>query len=274
MSFNTHPNNFGAGIDLSEYHYIVMEYYIENENVDTPVGNLKFRSTAYESDGRSLGGYCWGYAGLEANNYEVTSDGTTRYQQKMNAWNTAIIPINTMFIDNQYKYLSEGELGYINVYPVGDLADTSTVVYLKSMKAVTSVEKYKNINCAGAQVAAGSASNTNKLRFLATLGETSLKDYTKVGYVINAKVGSETRTWDRSGTSVYSSVQANEKTVSAASLGGSYIVALELDRVPTTGQITFEVTPYVIKNGNTVNGSTVTFLFENGEPVASFSVAE
>ena len=274
VSFNTHPNNFGAGIDLSKYHYIVMEYYIKNENVDTPVGKVRFRSTAYESDGTSLGGQCYSYAGLEANNYEVTSDTATKYQQKMNAWNTVIIPINTMFIDNQYKYLSEGELAYINVYPAGDLMDTSTVVYIKSMKAVASVEEYKNINCAGAQVAAGSASNTNKLRFLATLGEASLTDYAKVGYVINAKLGSETRTWDRSGTSVYSSVQANQKAVSAASLGGSYIVALELDGVPTNAQITFEVTPYVVKDGDTVYGSTVTFLFENGELVNSFSVAE
>ena len=101
-----------------------------------------------------------------------------------------------------------------------------------------------------------------------------MTDYAKVGYVINAKLGSETRTWDRSGTSVYSSVQANGKTVSAASLGGSYIVALELDGVPTNAQITFEVTPYVVKDGDTVYGSTVTFLFENGELVKSFSATK
>ena len=113
---------------------------------------------------------------------------------------------------------------------------------------------------------ANSEGETYSARFVATIP--MLDGLSKVGFEITPKIGDKTGTKQTiegtkqtiEGTMVYSSIQALGEQVTATSLGGRYIYALEIENIPNAiTEVEYTVTPYVIDgNGNRVNGLTKT----------------
>ena len=106
---------------------------------------------------------------------------------------------------------------------------------------------------------AKSEGETYSARFVATIP--MLDGLSKVGFEITPKIGDNSGvTQTVEGTTVYSSIQALDESVTATSLGGRYIYALEIKNIPVAiTEVEYTVTPYVIdSNGNRVNGLTKT----------------
>lgn len=106
---------------------------------------------------------------------------------------------------------------------------------------------------------AKSEGETYSARFVATIP--MLDGLSKVGFEITPKIGDNSGTTQTvEGTTVYSSIQALDESVTATSLGGRYIYALEIKNIPVAiTEVEYTITPYVIdSNGNRVNGLTKT----------------
>ena len=112
------------------------------------------------------------------------------------------------------------------------------------------------------------------IRVIGVINATDLAKYTNVGFNVSL--------YDASGetpalikafapqttTVVYKSVNANEggsiTTYSASDLGATYLYALELQGIPTTGSYTFEITAFATEGENTISDSVVTVTVVSG----------
>lgn len=119
------------------------------------------------------------------------------------------------------------------------------------------------------------AVKANDIRFVATLGdadvtesESVLSKYSSVGFVITAVYGTSIYDFSQDLTHVYTSVKADGDDVTAAQLGGDYVVALTGKNVPAaaTDTVTFYVTPKLTTADGTgvVYGATTTLVFVGG----------
>jgi len=112
------------------------------------------------------------------------------------------------------------------------------------------------------------------IRVIGVINATDLAKYTNVGFNVSLYDASgETPTLikafaPQTTTVVYKSVNANEggsiTTYSAADLGATYLYALELQGIPTTGSYTFEITAFATEGENTISDSVVTVTVVNG----------
>ncbi len=86
------------------------------------------------------------------------------------------------------------------------------------------------------------------LRFVAAirLPAAQLGAFEKVGFLIQIKENDTDSYIVKEGTTVYTSITANEETVSAAKYGSDYLAALSVTNVPIGAQIELVITPYLI----------------------------
>ena len=187
-------------------------------------------------------------------------------------------------IDNAYSTVTWGKT--IPSFPTIEVAedevavwfykDTNVVVtasdkVLRDVTLEAKVFKKSASSVAAMQLTKPTANNTQSVRFISALqslqgSETGFEitvKYMEDGAVIKGKPTVQKT------THVYSSITATTDgtvtSVSANNLGGNYLCALSVDGVPTdAGRIDFIVTPYVVFNGETVYGETVTFKLNNG----------
>ena len=127
--------------------------------------------------------------------------------------------------------------------------------------------------------------STQSIRFLASLHSL---DFSKAGFKIEAKymeTDSETqesvlktKTWDVTSDIVYTAIEAEDdatgtvETVTANELGGTYLIAIAINDVPTTiGQIDFYVKAVV---GESIESEQVTFTMNNGVSDKTLSLLE
>ena len=109
----------------------------------------------------------------------------------------------------------------------------------------------------------GTKENTSKVRFVGSLGTGDmtfdLSKYNEVGFILGSTVDGIYKTAIKTTTNVYTSVEVNGSTVTAANLESpaDYVYLITVDNVPQ-GQ-TFDVTTYAVDaEGNTVYGKTKT----------------
>ena len=122
-------------------------------------------------------------------------------------------------------------------------------------------------------------SGTQSIRFLATLHDLN---FSNAGFEVVAKYmdGTElkTRTWNVMSDVVYTAIEAEDgatgtvKTVTANELGGTYLIAIAINDVPTTiGQIDFYVTAIV---GDSIESEQVTFTMNDGASDKTLALLE
>ncbi len=104
------------------------------------------------------------------------------------------------------------------------------------------------------------------------------KEYTEAGYTVKVRYnnGAEDveKTLNKSCAAVYKSLTADAGDgiveISAESLGGTYLLALTIDKVPCNqGKIQFEVTSYAIDEAGRHESIPVLFTYENGDFVSA-----
>lgn len=179
---------------------------------------------------------------------------------------------NVQFVQNGVElgreYADIGDV--INAFPEIAVGEHQTAVWFNKNTNVVVKAPYTVYNDAtlearvfsndassveGVQVSA-IVENTQKVRFISVIN--SLEG-SEAGFEVYAKYMNEsvltTVNWDPiKTTSVYSTINATEdgtiRTVTAAELGGTYLIALAVEDVPTdVGQIDFYVRSYVTLNG-------------------------
>ncbi len=87
----------------------------------------------------------------------------------------------------------------------------------------------------------GIQTNGQNVRILATIDATTAEN---VGFNVKVSSTNGTKTFEKSTTTVYTSVLAAGETVTAYDLGGTYVFALVIENIPI-GEATFTVTPTV-----------------------------
>ena len=112
--------------------------------------------------------------------------------------------------------------------------------------------------------------DTDSIRFSAVIDTLA---YKAVGFNITATYAGGSKTFNLPCTKVYTElVSVSDETtveVRAADYGASYIYALVINGVPQSlGEITFTVTPYAEKGGQTIEGNTYTVVYNAGEFVS------
>lgn len=118
--------------------------------------------------------------------------------------------------------------------------------------------------------------NSFDLRLIAGTDIADITTYNSVGFMVTTifeengmSVASENRYYD---TNVYESFLADEKTVTAASLGKKYVAAVPVTGIPTDkGHVEIVIRPYVKKGGLRTYGEAIILAYseksENGYPV-------
>ncbi len=115
----------------------------------------------------------------------------------------------------------------------------------------------------------------NDIRFVATLGdadvtetESVLSKYSSVGFVITAIYGTSIYDFSQELNHVYTSIKAAGEDVTAADLGGDYIVAITGKNIPAaaTDTVTFYITPKLttVDGTGVVYGATTALVFIGG----------
>lgn len=119
------------------------------------------------------------------------------------------------------------------------------------------------------------ATKQQSVRFISTLH--SLQG-TEAGFNVKAyykdaegNVVKHDKEWNIESTVVYSTIKATSASgtvsdVTAEELGGTYLIAIAINKVPATyEQIDFYVESYVVVNGETITSEEVRFTMSNGE---------
>lgn len=96
------------------------------------------------------------------------------------------------------------------------------------------------------------AEGSTSLRFLAVTGDITLSAFSQIGFEICVSDGTKSGARTLRGSSVYTSVLAAGKTVSAEDLGGKWLFALELLNIPTSGSYTITIRPVMVDATGTV----------------------
>ncbi len=99
----------------------------------------------------------------------------------------------------------------------------------------------------GTEVTDGNTS----LRFLAVLDDIDLNAFSKIGFEVCISNGVKTEVMVLRGNSVFTSVIAAGESVSAETLGGKWIFALEVLNIPVSGSYTFTVRPVMVNASGT-----------------------
>ena len=112
--------------------------------------------------------------------------------------------------------------------------------------------------------------DTMKVRFLGTVDTKA--EYTAVGFKVTAAIGTKSAELTIP-VDKYETIIADGATVTAQDLGGSAddeILGLVITDVPTTGKISFTVTPYATVGTTTIEGDTIVVLYNNGAYVGYY----
>ena len=151
------------------------------------------------------------------------------------------------------------------------IVSTPYTVPTASVVLVAKVIDTSEIKVAGMQYTAVSNSNTQSIRFVATIHTLQAEE---TGFVVTAKYMEsgilKEKEFKVSSKTVYTAITANEsgtvKSVTAGELGGTYLVAISVDDVPTNiGQIDFYVTALLkISDTRTVESAQVSFSMKDG----------
>ena len=136
---------------------------------------------------------------------------------------------------------------------------------VQSIKVVS----YHSINFCGTQTSFKEGDELYSVRFVAGLRNL---EYQAVGFEIAAKDedGNTLHTYRKNTSTVYSMILASDETgvqqgIYAGDIGGNYIVALTISKIPVTqGKVIFEVTPYTVADGVEVKGLTTTVVYDSG----------
>lgn len=136
---------------------------------------------------------------------------------------------------------------------------------VQSIKVVS----YHSINFCGTQTSFKAGDELYSVRFVAGLRNL---EYQAVGFEIVAKDadGNTLHTYRKNTSTVYSMILASDETgvqqgIYAGDIGGNYIVALTISKIPVTqGKVIFEVTPYTVADGVEVKGLTTTVVYDSG----------
>ena len=190
------------------------------------------------------------------------------------------------------KYITKENLNYNNEsVTYNSLAeDSSSQVTRDDAKALLE-ERYADLDFACSETAVylatprlaavqttTPADGYMKVRFVATTNIAEISDVaSQLGFKVNI---AESTTPDKGEINckyVYGSINAteNDKVVSydAASMGADNIFLLSVKDVPSTGTVTFTVTPYVRINGTTSYGTAYTVIYNNGVCTSFTAVA-
>ena len=116
-----------------------------------------------------------------------------------------------------------------------------------------------------------------KVRYIASIDSLN---YKYVGFNVKTAVGDEALTarGDQYCQYVYRTLVATENggrtRYEAENLGGQYLYALGVNKVPANGRVTFEITPFAVGEDDTQYlGTTYTVVYENGNFVSSTPVS-
>ena len=89
-----------------------------------------------------------------------------------------------------------------------------------------------------------------------------------IGYEFTAvytdKNGSDTSSYDKNSNLVFEKVTSDEGDITAASLGASYLAAIEVITIPMETEVEFTVKPYVSHGGVKIYGESYTVKFSQG----------
>lgn len=123
-------------------------------------------------------------------------------------------------------------------------------------KVATMIEESATIRVVGVQrsdasYVAGTGEDTyeaQSLRFVAAirLPKDAFCKYEKVGFSITIKEDGKESTLVKDGNTVYTSITANGKTVTAQEYNADYLIALSVNNVPIGGEIELLITPYLL----------------------------
>lgn len=260
-------NSLDDNIDLSKYKYVVVEMFYETleDAVAVPYAKLAIRKVSTENKDsetqiqQDINKTFYpmtqksGYNGSSLDNRQTLQDGV---------WATYVFPLLNQTHSFGYDLTANG-INYITYWWLtfsdgGKNNDFN--VYIKSIK-YTANAPY-DITFEAAQNGLDT-SDMKDFRFIASVKDVNLANYSEVGFDITR--GSDSAKLNKNGTAVYSSILANGDEIKAESYGGKYIVALELNGVPTGTNDTLLVTPYLKdKKGNKISGKTVKVTIENG----------
>ena len=124
-----------------------------------------------------------------------------------------------------------------------------------------------------------SVTDTYSIRFVCTLNQI---DYDRVGVKISASAqDGETRFYQVPINTVYHSilgtVNGEQTEIFASEFGATYLYTVVLQNVPATmGLITFDVIPYVVKNGEETESIGMQIVLDGAEPaqITAFNLSE
>ncbi len=175
-------------------------------------------------------------------------------------WMTLVIPIYNVDITSATRTMADN--GVINelslrLHGIGGVgADmyVSSVTFSQSSTPIVDKTVNDEVIFRGAQM----SNDGTKVRFLATIDNLDTTQYSKIGFKVTTADG--TQSWDVSSATVYTSVSALDDTITAAALGGQYIVAFVVDSIPASTSADFIITPYLVSadGETTTNGATAT----------------
>ncbi len=175
-------------------------------------------------------------------------------------WMTLVIPIYNVDITSDSRtmadngVISELSLRLHGIGGVGADMYVSSVTFSQSSTPIVDKTVNDDVIFRGAQM---SDDGTN-VRFLATIDDLDLEQYSEIGF--NVVTADGTQSWNVHSTLVYESVNALNKTITAAELGGKYIVAFVVEGIPASTSADFIITPYLVSadGETTTNGATAT----------------
>lgn len=265
----TNSSGFDCGtvIDLNTYNFIVIEMYFEkisdNMSVYPKMQIVQGKNKTDDTTVTTIGKYY--YPMTQLSDYDA-SDLKNRQGLVNGTWVTYVFPLEQThslgaydFKTNNVNYITYWKL-WFDFNGAGGATENDYNAYIKSIK-YTANAPY-DISFEAAQNGS-EASATNDFRFIASVKDVNLANYSKVGFDITR--GSDGAKLNKNGTAVYSSILANGAEIKAESYGGKYIVALELNGVPTGTDDTLLVTPYLKdKKGNKISGKTAKVTIVNG----------
>ena len=146
---------------------------------------------------------------------------------------------------SQYKY-QDGilDVDYLNLIALGN--GIGSEIKGTQTKSVTADESYSVRFVSGIDTLYGAA----------------------IGYEFTAvytdKNGSDTSSYDKNSNLVFEKVTSDEGDITAASLGASYLAAIEVITIPMETEVEFTVKPYVSHGGVKIYGESYTVKFSQG----------
>ena len=174
-------------------------------------------------------------------------------------------PVNTHIVSGRFDSLEAAAAAgkYYNFKnPDASLNAETDMTYYAPVGAViptkvaTMIEESATIRVVGVQRSDASydvgtgkdAYKAQSLRFVAAirLPKDAFCKYEKVGFSIAIKEGGTESTLVKEGNTVYTSITANGKTVTAQEYNADYLIALSVNNVPIGGEIELLITPYLL----------------------------